>query len=266
MLHPQWQQLYVGASPADRYLNRILERERVDNGPLSPLRAVQNTLMPALTAWGNGRILSVHPSGSFMKGTAVLSGTDIDLFISLSHETVESLQQIHETLFKRLSDSGYSPKRQNVSLNIRVGQYSVDLVPGKRQNDLSLDHSLYKHKTGGWTKTNVATHISTVITGGRQAETRLLKLWRNQKNLDFTSFYIELVVIKALQGDTDTSIASRIQTVFKYLLNSFETARFVDPANTNNVLSDELSKTAKKEISNAAGGALTTPFWENIIR
>ena len=29
-------------------------------------------------------LIGVYPSGSFMKGTAVLSGTDIDLFISLS--------------------------------------------------------------------------------------------------------------------------------------------------------------------------------------
>ncbi len=251
---------------ADEYLNGILTRERVDNGLLSPVRAVQSTLMPILTLWANRFLLGVHPSGSFMKGTAVLSGTDIDLFISLSQQTPETLQQIHDSLFNKLSENGYSPKRQNVSLNIKVGSYSVDLVPGKRQNELSYDHSLYKHKTGGWTKTNVATHIQTVTTGGRQAETRLVKLWRNQKGLDFPSFYLELVTIKALQSAFNLSIEKKVQTVFTYLRDSFETARFVDPANTNNVLSDDLSQVAKKDISRAAGAALTAPYWGDIIR
>jgi hypothetical protein len=251
---------------ADEYLNGILIRERVDNGAFSPVRVVQSTLMPLLTAWANRFLLSVHPSGSFMKGTAVLSGTDIDLFISLSQQTPETLQQIHDSLFTKLSENSYSPKRQNVSLNVKVGLYSVDLVPGKRQNELSLDHSLYKYKTSGWTKTNVATHIQTVISGGRQAETRLLKLWRNQKGLDFPSFYLELVVIKALEGNFNLSIEKRVQAVLSYLRDSFETARFVDPANTNNILSDDLSQVAKKSISRAAGAALAAPYWGDIIR
>ncbi len=263
-LDPGWRQtVWV---TADQYLNGVLAREQVDTGILSPVRTVQTTLMPLLTTWANRFLMTVHPSGSFMKGTAVLSGTDIDLFISLSHDTPEALQQIHESLFNKLSESGYSPKRQNVSLNVRVGGYSVDLVPGKRQNNLSLDHSLYKHKTGGWTKTNVATHISTVIAGGRQQETRLLKLWRNQKNLDFPSFYLELAVIKALQGSFQPSIESRVQAVFRYIQNSIENARFVDPANTNNVISDDLTQTAKKALSRAAGEAQTAPYWKDIIR
>jgi hypothetical protein len=238
----------------------------VDNGLQSPVRAVQKTLTPLLTTWANKFLLDIRPSGSFLKGTAVMSGTDIDLFISLSQDTKESLGEIYELLFSALTASGYAPKRQNVSLNIRVGQYSVDLVPAKRQNSHNLDHSLYKSKTGSWTKTNVYKHYFTVVAGHRQSETRLLKLWRNQKNLDFPSFYLELVVIKALEGIGDSSIANRIWTVFGYLQNSFEAARFVDPANTNNVLSDELTVVAKKAISRAAATALKEPYWGNIIR
>ena len=119
---------YIWVS-ADEYLNRILAREYVDNGPASPIRSVQATLTPHINTWANGQMLTMHPSGSFMKGTAVLSGTDIDFFISLSQSTTESLQQIHDTLFQEIVRVGYSPKRQNVSLNIKVGSYSVDLVP-----------------------------------------------------------------------------------------------------------------------------------------
>ncbi len=113
---------------ADQYLYRILLREAVDAGPNSPLLAVQATLMPVLRQWAGDNLLGVYPSGSFMKGTAVLSGTDIDLFLSLSEHTSETLKEVYNKLFDCLTSAGYSPRRQNVSLNITVSRNSVDLV------------------------------------------------------------------------------------------------------------------------------------------
>ena len=105
---------------ADQYLHGILLREAVDAGPNSPLLGVQTTLMPTLRQWAGDNLLGVYPSGSFMKGTAVRSGTDIDLFLSLSEHTSETLKEVYNKLFDCLTSAGYSPKRQNVSLNITV--------------------------------------------------------------------------------------------------------------------------------------------------
>jgi hypothetical protein len=250
------------------YLYRILVREAVNTGPQSPVRNVQASLMPLIREWAGNVLLNVHPSGSFMKGTAVLSGTDIDLFISISEACTDTLQDIYEKLFKRLVERGYSPKKQNVSINIKVGTYSVDLVPAKRQNSATTDHSLYRRRVGSWTKTNVLTHILHVVRSGWQQETRVIKLWRNQKNIDFPSFYLELAVIKALDGwsAANTSLESRVQAVFEYLRDSFPAARFVDPANTNNVVSDDLTVAEKKAISSAARTARAAPYWEDIVR
>ena len=250
------------------YLLRILAREAVDTGRYSPVRQVQTTLVPLLQEWGGNVLLNVHPSGSFMKGTAILSGTDIDLFVSISELCPDSLKELYEKLFQRLTERGYQPKRQNVSINIRVGNYSVDLVPAKRQNSLSTDHSLYRRRADTWTKTNVMTHINHVVAAGRQQETRIIKLWRNQKNLDFPSFYLELAVIRALSDSNAllTSLESRVQTVLEYLRDSFQNARFVDPANTNNVISDDLTASQKQTISVAARTARAAPYWEEIVR
>jgi tRNA nucleotidyltransferase (CCA-adding enzyme) len=189
---------------ADEYLVNILSREAVDTSANSPIRAVRSTLMPALSAWAGQWLHSVSPSGSFAKGTANRSGTDIDLFISLKPNLTTSLKDVYETLFKRMTEEGYSPKRQNVSINIRVGSVDVDLVPAKRWDLISEDHSLYRRRGDTWTKTNVAIHIGYVRKAGRLNETRLLKLWRRQKNLDFLSFYLELTIIEALRGKSGT--------------------------------------------------------------
>ena len=83
----------------DQYLYSILAREAVNTGPASPARAMQLILTPTIKEWANKHLLTIHPSGSFMKGTANHSGTDIDLFISLSEDTPETLKDIYDKLF-----------------------------------------------------------------------------------------------------------------------------------------------------------------------
>jgi hypothetical protein len=201
-----------------------------------------------------------------MKGTAIRSGTDIDYFISLSEDTTETLKEIHETLFAKLTKAGYRPKRQNVSINIDVLGFSVDLVPGKRQNPGLSDYSLYRRKVDTWTKTNVIKHIAYVRAADRLNEIRILKLWRNQLNLDFPSFYLELSVSRALTGRSKLTLASNVSTIFEYLRDDFSTARIVDPANTNNVISGDLTPQEKQKISHAAAGARQTRYWKDIVR
>jgi Nucleotidyltransferase domain len=250
---------------ADQYLYGILAREAVDTGPQSPARGVQSVIYPIIQGWAGNRLLSVHPSGSFMKGTANKSGTDIDLFISLSDETTETLKEIYTKLFNTMRDKGYAPKEQNVSINIRVNGYSVDLVPGKRQNSTSNDHSLYRRRASTWTKTNVITHINYVRNNLRVSESRIIKLWRDQKQPDFPSFYLELTVIDALFQNSTGTLAGNVWKVFEYLRDKFTSARVVDPANTNNIISDDLSVADKIKIKAAAERALKAATWGEII-
>ncbi len=237
-------------SYANRYLRNILQREAVDTSPFSPLRLVQKTLWSTIWTWANGHLLSVTPSGSFAKGTANRSGTDIDLFISVSQDVSETLRQAYDKLERALQNAGYVTRRQNVSINITVGGHSVDLVPAKRQNLVAEDHSLYRRKADSWTKTNVATHAKLVSTSGRTEEIRILKLWRDQLRLDWPSFYLELTVLRALSyGSAYGDLAANVSKVFEFLRDNFVGARFVDPANTNNIISEDLTEAGKQRIS-----------------
>jgi hypothetical protein len=249
----------------DEYLYNILRREAVDTSASSPVRTVQATLMPVIGQWAGSYLVSVAPSGSFAKGTANSSGTDIDLFISLAHTTPTTLKQIYESLQARMQASGYGPKPQNVSIGVKVGGYTVDLVPGRRQDAYGTDHSLYRRRADTWTKTSVSTHINYVISGGRARETRILKLWRDQQGLDFPSFYLELTVIIALAGRSG-GLADNVSTVFEFLRDRFIYARVIDPANTNNIVSDELTDAGRKRIQAAGSAARAERYWEQIVR
>jgi len=248
----------------DEYLQQILARETVDTGPYSPVRTVQAQIQPMIREWAGSFLVGISPSGSFAKGTANKSGTDIDLFISLAQSTPETLKQIYESLLQTMTARSYSPKRQNVSINLSMNGYSIDLVPAKRQDVYSEDHSLYRRKADTWTKTNVTKHITYVRQAGRLNETRVVKLWRNQKGLDFPSFYLELTAINALSWQYGT-LSNNVLQVFRYLRDTFANARVVDPANTNNIISDDLTAAEKAKVSAAADQALKATNWNQIV-
>ncbi len=251
----------------DVYLRTILSREAVGTGLASPAFLVPSEILPVLQQWAGNLLLDVKPSGSYAKGTANKSGTDLDLFISLSPSTPETLADVHKTLIAALTGAGFQPRPQNVSVGISVYGYSVDLVPGKRQNWLTNDHSLYKRRGNTWTKTDVSQHIAKVLQSGCHFEIRLTKLWRTQKRLEFPSFYLELAVMEALKSTFFlSSLGDNMRTVFSYLRDNILTARFVDPANTNNIISDDLTVPEKQSIRAAAAAALREFYWRDIVQ
>jgi tRNA nucleotidyltransferase (CCA-adding enzyme) len=93
---------------ADEYLFAILRREAVNTGTNSPVRGVQTVIDPIVRQWASTQLVSVLPSGSFAKGPGNSSGTDIDLFISLKHDTRETLKEIYNRLFTRMTERGFS--------------------------------------------------------------------------------------------------------------------------------------------------------------
>src|SRR5205823_1399197 len=117
-----------------------------------------------------------------------------------------------------------------------------------------------------WTQTNVATHISTVVSSGRVNEIRALKVWRKCHNLDFPSFYLELTVIDALWGKTKgTNLARNVSTCLEYIRDNLEAACVIDPANTANIISDDLTASEKKKIAQAAAKSRDEPYWEQVL-
>ena len=207
----------------------------------------------------------MNPSGSFAKGTAIRGGTDIDIFASLTQDTPSNLETIYTTLFNRLYQDGFKPRQQNVSIGIRIGNYSVDVVPARRHSNVGEFHSLWRRKAQTWTQTNVMTHINTVRNSGRAEEIMILKASRGQKGLTFPSFYLELVAIEACRGRKVGALSDNVWAALAYIRDNIKTAVFMDPANTNNRISDDLTALEKQSIVNAATIARRATNWSEIV-
>lgn len=252
-------------SQADIYVNQVLTRYT----PRTFAVAVFAPLIREVQAWANQYLLDLKWSGSFAKGTAVAGSSDVDLFVSLHGNVLSgntpNLASLYTSLHNFLKGKGYPVRPQNVSLRVTAAGFNVDLVPAVKQPGNTNDHSLYKRKTNTWKQTNVDTHIKLIANSGRLMEIRGAKIWRNLRGLDISSFYLELVVLRALKGHSIGNTASNLWEALRFLAEDFVNCAIYDPANTNNCVSDELTSAEKNQIASQATRSRAQPTWGAVI-
>ena len=251
----------------NRYIDEIIRSYEVARGRGTPVYEVGQRLRGLIQGWYSERLLSVHNSGSFAKGTSIRGGADLDLFISLKPGTGRSLRRNYENLYERVREEGMNPRRQNVSIGVEVDNVKVDLVPARKHAG-SDDHSLYLRRDDSWVKTNVARHISLVRSAGKSPAIRATKVWRTNRGLDFPSFYLELAVLRALQHNPARGTATELQQVLEFLATDFIHEEFVDPSNELNMISDDLTSDQKQAIANQAQASLRRirdALWDRVV-
>ena len=247
---------------ADQYARSVLAKYAVNRMAATE---AGNAIAPTIRAWAGAYLADLAFSGSYAKGTANNIGTDIDLFISIRSSVPESLQQIYASLFSCAMQHGWNPIRQNVSIGVSYLGLKIDLVPGRIQSGYQNYHSLYKSKTDSWTQTNVKLHIDTVANAHRAEEIRAIKIWRDLHRLSFPSFYLELFVIDALSGKVRGNVASNVLSALSAIGSNLGPKRIIDPANSNNVISDDLTSSEKTAVARQANTSVAKPYWEDII-
>lgn len=249
----------------DHYLAKVLDRYRPGTTSVTASLTQSLIVEPAARRWAGTYLRSVSVTGSIAKGTAVGGQTDLDLLISLSHDTPGGLREIYWGLYGLAEREGWYPRAQNVSVGTQIAGHKVDLVPGRLQPGAINRHSLYRRKADSWTKTNVQNHIALVSGSGRLDEIRLTKIWRGLHGLEFPSLTLELAVLEAVRGRHTGALANNFLAVLEYLRSTFPTARLLDPANTNNVVSDDLTNGEKTAVAAQARRSLSETDWGRVV-
>ncbi len=246
----------------DTYLRDLLTRYQVN---AAGAQAAGNQIFPTLQSWGGTYLVKAEFSGSLAKGTAVSLSTDADIFLSLSSTTPGTLADMYLSLFNAVCAAGLQARKQNVSIGTVVNGYSIDLVPGRRQSQYGNDHSLYRSKANSWTLTNINTQVNLVAGSGRTEEIRILKIWRTRHGLEMPSFYLELATFDALSNASLGDLAANVWRVLQHLRDNIQRARYVDPANTNNVISDDCTAAEKAAIAAQAAQSLLKRNWSEVV-
>lgn len=192
---------------------------------------------------------SITLAGSHAKGTA-LRDSDIDLFLRFSPGTPGPISAIQTSLADH-----FHGQIRNVSVRIMLEGRFIDLVPAR-------NNILWQARFNTWLKTDIPLQIRYVRDSGLIDEILALKIWRRRHALRFPSFLMELAVIHALKPNRP--IEEQFTSLLRFLATDFPTTRLLDPANSNNVVSDLLTDVEKLRIARTAHGkwGLPTDFEE----
>lgn len=248
---------------ASNYLINILNKYQANTNDLYVAR---RHFEPLMRRWGNNYFLELKDSGSMAKGTGINVNSDIDFLVSLSNSLNMSLKDIFNNLLVFLRSSGFpQAKAQNVSINVKFMDKSVDISPAHRHPGIyTNDHSLYLSRQDTWRKTNIDTHINLVRSSYRVNEIKLAKIWRYNHQLEFPSLLIEVMTIEALTG-FHGDITQKFWRILEFIRDNISTRSFYDPGNTNNNLSDLLADIEKQQIRNKAINSLGSQCWSHIV-
>ena len=192
-------------------------------------------------------VKSVSLAGSHAKGTD-LRDSDVDIFIGLAPETPASLKEIQRSLAEHFVPFGSSLR--NVSVRVMFEGMTIDLVPAR-------GNMLWRARFDTWLKTDIAEQIRYVRDSGLINEILALKIWRRRHALRFPSFLMELAVIHALKPNRP--IEESFTSLLRFLASDFPTTWLLDPANSNNVVSNLLTEVEKLRIACVAEISLQRP-------
>lgn len=250
----------------DQYAASMVEKYRVVPDSNSTAHRAANVI-PVLKQWGKQHLLGISLSGAYAKNTAITLSSDVDVLVSLSPVAGMEMKTIFWNLFKYLSDQDLHPHTRDVSIRLRSGEFNVDVIPACREGDGSGNVllNLFNKRTGQAVQTDIARHIHLVANSGRQQEICAFKIWRERMSLDFPSLYLESTVLHALSSERFGQLADNFLGVLRYLSHRFEQAVVADPANADNVLSNDLSAGDKKAIATAARDALYEENWKKML-
>src|SRR5690606_5441097 len=142
------------------------------------------------------------------------------------------------------------------------GGFHIDVVPGRALDSQFFEANLHRTDTGTTLKTSLKTHIDTVRSSGRRDVIRLMKLWRERRNVPFKkSFLLELMTIEGCKGTRIEDLGSQVQASLWYIRDNILTGSGRDPANSNKSLSDTLDPTRRAQIQAAAAAAAAATSW-----
>lgn len=256
----------------NQYLLWILENYKARD--LSLYSPEISRLQAILRSWASSCLIEILNSGSRAKNTAIHLASDVDYLVSLvssCNENAGWLKSIYDSLFQELQKHYPIVRKQNVSFGIKLRDLEVDIIPARKHSGNTSDHWLYVSKKETRQQTNIQRHINNISQSWRNNEIKLLKIWRKFHNLDFSSIYMEYLLINVILSWKPKSI-DNLEWNFLHILSELARdtlnplyTRIQDPANSSNILSDLLNQVEKNAIIRVAKVSISKWTWWEII-
>jgi len=246
----------------EQYAASIVEKYHVQADTESPSHRAADEIIPVVKDWGKQYLQGLTLTGAYAKNTAVSVSSHVDVLVSLSPVPGREIKNVFWNLFEYLSDHDRRPRTREVSIQVAAHGLKVDLIPAYRERNGNI---LFNKKSGAAVHTDLARHVHLVANSGRQQEICAFKIWRERNSLEFPSLYLEMIVLKALEAERFGQLAENVLAVLRFIANRMEHVTVCDPANGDNILSNDLTAKEKADIAKAARDALYDENWKKIL-
>ena len=238
------------------YLEEVLESQRLGPEIEAAVRA-RRAEIEAILRPSPARI---YYGGSFAKHTAIAAAFDLDIVAYFSTGRPEDL---YKSVEARLRAAGRLVFRHNVALRLQsTPGWHVDVVPGRAHDETFEYADLWANDRAATRQTSLKRHIELARAADREV-VRLLKLWRARHGIPVSSFVLELAAARALREVGALNLDHRFRRVLD-LLTRAEEIRLIDPANSANIVTDDLDWGCKRILAEQALRALDNP-WERVV-
>lgn len=246
------------------YMQALLSSQVLREHELQVLRRLRSEIENAIRPLeGSPRF---YYAGSYGKDTMIRERYDLDIVAYWPPDTKYTIKGIYDGVGEQLRKRWpLTPKTVCWEVPFEGG-FHIDVVPGRALDSAFKEANLHRTDTGSTLKTSIKTHIDTVRKSGRRDAIRLMKLWREKWRVPFKkSFLLELMTIYGTSGTRFDDLPSQVIAALTYIRDTIETKQVLDPANSNNSLSDDIPSWNKILIKQAAQAALDARCWSQVF-
>ncbi len=246
----------------DQWLLNLLAQQNVSTQEFAQLTNFRDIIQRQLSTLGG--YPRFYYAGSFGKKTMVRARYDLDIVIYWPQGITDTLKGIYNAVGDVLKQHYKVVNSKTVSWELPFeGGFHIDVVPGRALDANYYEANLYRTDTKTSLKTSLKKHIDTVRGSGRTDAIRLVKLWRIKKAVPFKkSFLLEMLTIEACKGIPVANVADQVWATLTYIRDNIIGCNVLDPANSNNSLSDDLTAADRQKICEAAAAAINNRSWE----
>jgi hypothetical protein len=192
---------------------------------------------------------------------------DLDLVMYWPHTATYSIKGIYDAVGGILKKHWKIVNTKTVGWELPFqGGFHIDVVPGRALDSQYYEANLHRTDKGTTLKTSLKKHIDTVRNSGRADVIRLMKLWKVRKTVPFKkSFLLELMTIDGCKQKQSDDLEGQMISALRYVRDNIKSCSVLDPANSNNSLSDDLDANARATIYQRADEAVKATYWREVL-
>lgn len=254
-------QVFSKFGTVPNYLHKSIDYYKDDNGLL--LSKAEQVKVKLSQKFGDDLARTPEFHGSIAKGTNI-SGSDIDIQLQFKKDsgTLADLYYLVSDFafdeFKDVNLEGVREQKHSIGMEFKIKNEikRIDIVPLRQIENANNDCYLFVNKTGffekpTYKKTNSLKQLSLLTFNNRERQIiKLLKVWKTENNLNIKSIYLEGIAKKAFENKSiSNNIEKALSDVILFIASNIEYLRIVDPANSNNIISNSLTAQEKNIIS-----------------